>query len=178
MRFRAYDTQCLHFFGIQKLEQLQITVLTQSNYLSKTFYVLKGNFNYYCLNIFSKHFRIGQMFYGLWYTLTLFLSTMKLERLQITILKWSCDLRKIINIFKKIFDVIVQMYLESSSEWLICFRAFDTRYLHFYRILNCSYSKSLFWSDHATLVKPLIFSKDIFMTVVHIYFQIDLLNGS
>ena len=43
--------------------------------------------------------------------------------------------------------------------------------MHFYRIWNWNNCRSLFWRDHVTLEKLLIFSKDFFLAFVQIYFQ-------
>ena len=108
--------------------------------------------------------------YDLCYTPALFLSKIKLEQLQIAVLKWSYDLEKLLIFSKEFFHAIVQMCFEICSEWFVYFRGYDTQYLQFYRISNRSNCRSMFWSDHVTLVK-LRFSKGIFMSVVQIYFQ-------
>ena len=61
----------------------------------------------------------------------------QVEQLQISVLKWSCRFSETIDIF----------------------RAFGTQYLHFQWISNWSNCRSLFWSDHMTLVKLLFFQK-------------------
>ena len=67
------------------------------------------------------------------------------------------------------------MNFRNSSECIVCFRNFDARYLHFDRITNWSNCRSLFLNHHATLVKLLVFSKDIFRAIVQISFLIVLI---
>ena len=100
-------------------------------------------------------------------------------------------LAKLIIFIKKIYTAIVQVYLQSFSERMLCFRAFDTRYLHFqsffqwfngfmaydtryrqfFRISNCSNCRSLFWSGHVTLVNLIIFVKQNYTAIVQMYLQ-------
>ena len=63
------------------------------------------------------------------------------------------------------------MYFQDSSEWIVCFKTFDTRFMHFDGISNWSNCRSLFSEDHVTLVKLIIFVKQIFPAVVQIYLQ-------
>ena len=44
------------------------------------------------------------------------------------------------------------MYFQSSSEWFLQIRTYDTCCLHFCQISNWNNCKSLFLSDHLTLV--------------------------
>ena len=99
-----------------------------------------------------------------------FLLNLKLEWLQIAILKQSHDLSKTVISLKN-FTALVQMYFQSSSEWFLHFRTYDTRCLHFYWISNWSNCRSLFWSNHVTLVKSLVFVKLFFTAIVQMYFE-------
>ena len=59
-------------------------------------------------------------------------------------------------------ELLVQMYFQSSSEWVLRLRiydTYDTSCLQFCRISNWSNCRSLFWSSHLTLVKLIIFVK-------------------
>ena len=63
------------------------------------------------------------------------------------------------------------MYFKGSSECIVCFTNFDTRYMLFDRISNWSNCRSSFCEGHVTLVKLLVFSKYIFRAIVQIPFQ-------
>ena len=63
------------------------------------------------------------------------------------------------------------MYFQTLSAWVLRFRAYDTRYLHFRGMSSWSNCRSLFWNREVTLVKLLIFTKWAFTAIVQIYFQ-------
>ena len=114
-----------------KFEQLQWTVLKRLRDFSKTNNIYKVNFHCNCPNVFSKLLWIVQGFSGLWYSLPAFLSNIKLKRLQITVRKQSHELSNTFSFKKKIFIPIVQMCFQTSSEWVLRFRTYDTHFLHF-----------------------------------------------
>ena len=60
---------------------------------------------------------------------------------------------------RKIFTAVVQMSFQGFSEWLLQFKTYDTRCLHFCQISNWSNCRSQFGSDQVTLLKLLIFLK-------------------
>lgn len=66
---------------------------------------------------------------------------------------------------------IVRLYFQSSSEWFVCFTAYDTKYPHFYWLSNWRSCRWLFWSNQVTSVKFLNFTRAIFTTIVQICFQ-------
>ena len=65
-----------------------------------------------------------------------FLSNIKLHQLQITVLNQSHTLVKLSFLKNKVFTATVQMHFQSSFEWFLPFRTYDTRCLHFCRISN------------------------------------------
>ena len=58
------------------------------------------------------------------------------------------------------------MCFQGSSECIVCFRTFETRYMYFDRISDWRNSRSLFWNDNVILVKLLVFSKYVFRAIV------------
>ena len=104
-----------------------------------------------------------QRFYGLWYTLALFLSTLKLEKLQITVLKWSRNLRKIISIFKRHFPCYCPN-LVSKFLWMVGMFSGVWYTIHAF-LSNIKMEQLQNPNDQMTLVKLSIFSKDIFTAI-------------
>ena len=117
------------------------------------------------------------MFEFLWYTIPAFWSNIKLEQLQVTVLKRSRDLSKANNTCKLTFSAVVQMYFQSTSECIICFR---TRYtIHAFwsnikleqlQITVLKWSRELsktgsFFKRHIQNYCPNIFSK--FLWLLH-----------
>ena len=147
-----------------KSEQLQITVLKQSHDLSKTVNILKANFDCYHPYVFTKLFRMVKSFRGLWYMVA-FCRKWNWINCRSRFRSDDVTLEKLLISWKNVLPAIVQMYFQSFNEWLLCFRAYDARYLHFNWMSNWSNCRSLFWNNHLTLVKLLIFSKDIFSVI-------------
>ena len=75
--------------------------------------LFKKKIHCYRPNVLLKFFRMVERFYGLWYTLVWFLLNIKVEPLQITVLKWS---RELISIFKRRFLCYYLNAFQSFSE--------------------------------------------------------------
>ena len=111
------------FLSIIKLERLQITVLKKLHNLSKTVIFKKQNFHCYCPNAFSTLLLKDLTISNLWYMLPVFLANIKLEQLQITVLKQSRDFSKTIEISKVNF-YCYHPNLFSKLFWIVpCFYA-------------------------------------------------------
>ena len=114
--FKAYDTLQLHFCGIPNWGDCRShfrsnffrisnwnncrSVLGRSSDFSKINNICKLNFPCYRPNFTSKVHCKGFTIYSLWYTLSAFLPNIKLERLQVTVLKPRRDFLKNTNICK------------------------------------------------------------------------------
>ena len=74
----------------------------------------------------------------------------------------------------KVFASIVQMYFQSSSEWLLQFRTYDKRSLHFCRIWRIWMWKMSNMNHCFEVCDPseiINFSKVIFTVIIQLYFQ-------
>ena len=107
-----------------KLEALLITVLKRSRDFSNPINICRVKFRCYrpkC--VFEAFLEVLLVLPPMIHDTCIFIN-IKLEQLQIIILKRSCDLSKTIEFFKDIFTSVVQ---NSSSEWFMGFTAYDTR---------------------------------------------------